>query len=207
VLGEEGGRVGPAGAHRVWLVDPLCGTNNYAAGTPPAAVNVALRAEAGIHVAASADPFSGEVFWTDGRLAYARRGGVDERLAPSAVSRLVEVDLNPPVTRRTSYRLIGAAGFDERFLARMSSTTLPVAWVAAGRRAAVVHDGDLRDSVHFAAGIALCQAAGCVVTGVDGQPLHTGRGGLLAAADMPTHEYLLALIRASTDHLGPVGDA
>ncbi|MCO5993186.1 inositol monophosphatase family protein [Actinoallomurus rhizosphaericola] len=68
------------------------------------------------------------------------------------------------------------------------------AWVAAGRRAAYVTDGHLRDSVHFAAGIALCQAAGCVVTGIHGQPLHTGPGGLVVAADRETHTALLDLI-------------
>jgi myo-inositol-1(or 4)-monophosphatase len=75
------------------------------------------------------------------------------------------------------------------------STTLAVAWVAAGRRAAYVTDGDLRDSVHVAAGIALCQAAGCVVTGIHGQPLHTGTGDLVVAADEQTHAALLALVR------------
>jgi myo-inositol-1(or 4)-monophosphatase len=81
-----------------------------------------------------------------------------------------------------------------RFRPRVVSTTLAVAWVAAGRRAAYVTDGDLRDSVHFASGIALCQAAGCVVTGIQGQPLHTGAGGLRVAADEPTHAALLAII-------------
>ena len=73
--------------------------------------------------------------------------------------------------------------FINRFRLRVVSTTLAGAWVAAGRRAAYLTDGHPRDSVHFAAGIALCQAAGCVMTGIDGQPLHTGAGGLLAAAD------------------------
>ncbi len=78
----------------------------------------------------------------------------------------------------------------------MVSTTLALAWVAAGRRAAYVTDGHLRDSVHFAAGLALCRAAGCVVTGIDGQPLHTGAGGVVAAADAETHAALLDLIRS-----------
>jgi myo-inositol-1(or 4)-monophosphatase len=43
VLGEEGGQQGAAGAARQWLVDPLCGTLNYAAGNMLVAVNVALR--------------------------------------------------------------------------------------------------------------------------------------------------------------------
>ena len=67
-------------------------------------------------------------------------------------------------------------------------------WLAAGRRAAYLHEGDLRDNVHFAAPIAIAQAAGCIVTGIHGQPLHTGVGGLLAAADEATHAALLALV-------------
>jgi myo-inositol-1(or 4)-monophosphatase len=65
--------------------------------------------------------------------------------------------------------------------------------VAAGRRAAYVTNGRLRDSVHFTAGIAVCQSAGCVVTDLRGQPLHTGLG-LIAAADPATHAKLVELI-------------
>ncbi|WP_433378364.1 inositol monophosphatase family protein [Actinoplanes sp. CA-142083] len=74
------------------------------------------------------------------------------------------------------------------------STTLALAWVAAGRRAAYVTDGSLRDSVHFAPGIALCEAAGCVVTGLRGEPWQQENAGLLAAADRETHAALLAVI-------------
>jgi len=41
---------------------PLCGTRNYAAGTPLVAVKAALRGSSGVGVAACADPFAGEVF-------------------------------------------------------------------------------------------------------------------------------------------------
>ena len=46
----------------------------------------------------------------------------------------------------------------------------------------------------FAAPIALAQAAGCVVTGIEGQRLHTGAGGLLAAADQATHASLVKML-------------
>lgn len=197
VLGEESGRTGSATAERVWLVDPLCGTLNYAARTRLVAVNVALRTGSGITAAASADPFTGELFWTDGMQAQVRRDGVDEKLAPSADSRLVEVNLDPPFPNSPAFRavdLLADADFVHQFRPRVLSTTLGLAWVAAGRRAAYVTDGDLTDSVHFASGIALCQAAGCVVTGLKGQPLNTGAGGLLAAADQVTHADLLTLV-------------
>ncbi|WP_229400086.1 inositol monophosphatase family protein [Micromonospora okii] len=197
VVGEESGRTGPGHAGRVWLVDPLCGTLNYAARTMLVAVNVALRTASGIAVAASADPFTDEVFWTDGPSAWVRRDGVDSPLVPSGESRLVDVNLDPPFAIAPDFRaarLLADPGFVERFRPRVVSTTLAVAWVAAGRRAAYVTEGDLQDSVHFTSGIALCQAAGCVVTGIQGQPLHTGVGGLVVAADRETHTALLALI-------------
>ncbi|WP_405103706.1 inositol monophosphatase family protein [Micromonospora sp. NBC_01412] len=207
VTGEESGRTGADGTAREWLVDPLCGTLNYAVRNMLVAVNVALRTDAKVTVAASADPFTDEVFWTDGTHAYVRRDGVDERLIPSAESRLVDVNLDPPfpnAPRFQAARLLADPGFVERFRPRVVSTTLAVAWVAAGRRAAYVTDGDLRDSVHFASGIALCQAAGCVVTGIQGQPPHTGSGGLIVAADRQTHAALLALV---DKQFPPDGDA
>ncbi|MEU6204407.1 inositol monophosphatase family protein [Micromonospora musae] len=199
VTGEESGRTGADDAERRWLVDPLCGTLNYAVRTMLVAVNVALRTRLGVTVAASADPFTGEVFWTDGTAAYARRDGVDERLTPSAESRLVDVNLDPPFPNEPAFRavrLLADPEFVAWFRPRVVSTTLAVAWVAAGRRAAYVTDGRLDDSVHFAAGIALCQAAGCVVTDLRGQPLHGGVGGLVVAADRETHTALLALVDA-----------
>ncbi|MGN9812785.1 inositol monophosphatase family protein [Micromonospora sp. BQ11] len=197
VVSEEIGRTGTGGNGRTWLVDPLCGTVNFAVGTMLASVNVALRTGEQIAVAACADPFTDEVFWTDGVAAYVRRGGEDQRLDPSADSRLVDVNLDPPFPNNAVFsaaRMLADESFVEQFRPRVVSTTLAVAWVAAGRRAGYVTDGHLRDSVHFAAGVALCQAAGCVVTGIDGQPMHTGAGGLVAAADEQTHAALLTLV-------------
>lgn len=201
VTAEESGRSGADDAHRRWLVDPLCGTLNYAVHSMLVAVNVALRVGQDVTAAATADPFTGEVFWTDGERARLLCGGAaaedparSRDLAPSPDSRLVDVNLDAPFPNApgfTGARLLASPAFAERFRPRVISTTLAVAWVAAGRRAGYVTDGDLRDSVHFAAGIALCRAAGCVVTGIHGQPLHTGAGGLVAAADRATHTALL----------------
>jgi myo-inositol-1(or 4)-monophosphatase len=75
------------------------------------------------------------------------------------------------------------------------STTLAFAWVAAGKRAAYVTDGDdLSTSVHFAAGIAVCRAAKCLVTGIDGGPIGRDSRGLIAAADREIHELLMEMI-------------
>ncbi|MFJ9891653.1 inositol monophosphatase family protein [Streptomyces sp. NPDC091287] len=213
VHGEEGGRRGAVDAVREWLVDPLCGTLNYATGSQLVAVNVALRNGP----AAVADPFSGELFLTDGETAWGRYGAYGdadehasgpvagrrplggEQLAPTADTRLVDVNLDPPFPGAPAFRavdLLAHPGFVERFRPRVVSTTLALAWVAAGRRAAYVTDGgDLSGSVHFAAGIALCRAAGCVVTGIDGAPVGPEGRGLVVAADAGTHGLLMSLIR------------
>jgi myo-inositol-1(or 4)-monophosphatase len=197
VLGEEGGRRGTAGSDREWLVDPLCGTVNYAAGTMVVAVNVALPGRA----AAVADPFSGEVFHTDGTIARLRREGVDTVLVPTAATALVDVNLDPPFPSAPAFRgvdLLAQPGFTAGFRPRVVSSTLALAWVAAGRRAAYVTDGgDFSASVHFAAGLALCRAAGCVVSGVDGRPVGAGGRGILAAADAETHARLMDLVRGA----------
>jgi myo-inositol-1(or 4)-monophosphatase len=132
----------------MWLVDPLCGTLNYAVRSMLVAVNVTLRTGADIRAAASADPFANEMFWTDGVRAYVRRDGADEQLAPSAESCLVDVNLDPPfpnAPRFLAAPLLAEPGFVERFHSRVVATTLAVAWVAAGRRAAYVTDGHLPD--------------------------------------------------------------
>ncbi|MEV3857099.1 inositol monophosphatase family protein [Streptomyces sp. NPDC050095] len=199
VVGEESGASGERAAARRWFVDPLCGTLNYAVQNMLVGVNVALRVAGETVAAATADPFSGEVFWTDGTSAAVRRGDShgDAALAPSPGSRLVDVNLDPPFLS-PSFRgthLLADPLFAAHFRPRVVSTTLAVAWVAAGRRAAYVTDGDLRDSVHFTAGIALCRAAGCVLSGIDGEPVLSGANGLVAAADAETHALLLKIIR------------
>ncbi|MFM9699343.1 inositol monophosphatase family protein [Streptomyces europaeiscabiei] len=124
VLGEEGGQQGAVDAVRQWLVDPLCGTLNYAVGNMLVAVNVALRDGA----AAVADPFSGEVFFTDGESTWVRHDGADDALlTPSPATRLVDVNLDPPFPSAPGFRavdLLAHPGFVERFRPRLVSTTI-----------------------------------------------------------------------------------
>jgi myo-inositol-1(or 4)-monophosphatase len=202
VVAEESGRSGPAGAARCWLVDPLCGTVNFAAGTGPVAVNVALREGERTVAAAVADPLSGELWWSDGERAHGRPSPP----VPTAVSGLVDLNLDGPFPNSPAFRTVALAAdpaFAAAFRPRVMSTTLALAWVACGRRAAYVTDGDLDGSVHFTAPIELCRAAGCTVTDLVGGPVHaglrgpnaeTGVGGLVAAADAETHARLLGLI-------------
>ncbi|QBR92540.1 inositol monophosphatase family protein [Nocardioides euryhalodurans] len=186
VVGEEYGAEGAG--DRTWLVDPICGTLNFAAGIPLLAVNVALREGEHVRVAAVADPVAGDVLVTDGERAWAESDPATA-LSAGTDNRLVEVDLTSLRTRR----LLELPAFAERYAPRGAATSLAVAWVAAGRFAAYVADGDVSQSVHYAAGLALCRSTGCVVTDLEGGPVSSGQG-LLVAATGDAHADLLALL-------------
>jgi myo-inositol-1(or 4)-monophosphatase len=198
ILGEESGSSGSAESSRTWLIDPLCGTLNYAVKMRVAGVNVALRAGNKFEAAAVADPFNGEIFWTDGTAAFLRFAEVDTPLRPNGRSRLVDLNFDPPFSNGPAFsaaKLAADSEFAAAFRPRVVSTTIALTWVATGQRAAYITDGDLRNSVHFAAGIAICGAAGCTVTDLRGQPWGHAATGLVAAADPTTHAALLRLVK------------
>ena len=87
IVGEEAGRSGPPDARRVWLLDPLCGTVNYAAGTALVAVNAALVEDGRTIAAAVADPFGDELGWTDGTAAWLDHGSARTSATPTSTSR------------------------------------------------------------------------------------------------------------------------
>ncbi|WP_344150062.1 inositol monophosphatase family protein [Nocardioides koreensis] len=193
--GEESGDSGPRAGSRRWLIDPLCGTLNFAAGTPLVAVNVALLQDDRNSAAAAADPMADELFWTDGSGAFIRRGSGDRRLTPTSRSSLIEINCDGPLDRPfVGGQLVSDPRLRAGYGPRVISSTLGVAWVAAGRRAAYISDGWFRENLHFAAGIAIAEAAGCVISDLVGDLLHTGRG-LVVSADPATHQAVLELVR------------
>jgi myo-inositol-1(or 4)-monophosphatase len=106
----------------------------------------------------------------------------------------VDVDLDAPSGPPPGWALglLGDADLWSRLRVRVASSSVALGWVAAGRRAAYVTGGDVA-SVHFAAGVAVCAAAGCVVTDLTGDPPGTG-DGLVAACDVVTSALLLDLL-------------
>ena len=198
ILGEESGRSGARSGARLWLLDPLCGTLNYAVKMRVVAVNVALRSGGRCLAAAVADPFNGELFWTDGRAAWVRVDGQDTPLTPTGSSNLVDLNFDPPFPNAPAFRAVTLAAdaeFAARFRPRVVSTSVALTWVATGQRAAYITDGDVRESVHFAAGLALCEAAGCTVTDLRGHAWGSGATGLVVAADAETYAALVSLVK------------
>ena len=140
---------------------------------------VDIGALAGAATAAVADPFAGEVFAAADGGARLHTDGGEAPLTPRGDSRLVDIDLDqrPMLPGFEPLALLADADSDLSFQPRVTSTSLALTWVAAGRRAAYLTDGELSDNVHFAAGVAICLAAGCEVSDLHGRAVTPGSAG------------------------------
>lgn len=192
-IAEESGWSGPRGAERVWMLDPLCGTLNYASQTGPYGVNVALTRGDRVLAAAVGEPLYDRVMWTDGSAVLLRRGDADAPASPSSESRVVEIlmDAQDPDARGFSLARFWRSSAFDALSPRYVGTGISLAWVAAGLRAGFVIAGDRAASVHFSAGIGLCRAAGCIMSGLGGEDLHLANSGIVCAADERTYEALM----------------
>jgi myo-inositol-1(or 4)-monophosphatase len=193
VVGEEGGGVT---GEVYWLVDPICGTRNFASGIPLYAVNVALVESGEVTVGVVGDPTTGEVHAAErGGGAWARRDGEWLRLAVSAASETIVIEdshADPdPARRERAAAAVGAAIRAFRWDLRALSTTLALPYVAAGRAAAYVLFWT--SALHVAAGAVLVQEAGAVVSDIDGRPWTLESDSIAASATPELHADLLAL--------------
>jgi myo-inositol-1(or 4)-monophosphatase len=199
VLGEEfGWSADVGGKDRVWYVDPLCGTANFAASVPIFCVNIAL-VERGIPVLGVVyDPIHDETFCGDfARSFIIDSNHTEQKLSQDDVLKTNLVDLKPaqlgagkPASNILA--VVDAPVFQANYRLVRFASTLALAWVAFGRLAAYIDDGK-NDDVHFAAGVALCRASNRPITHLDGRPWSTGGGGVIAAANLAIHKDMVGL--------------
>jgi myo-inositol-1(or 4)-monophosphatase len=202
ILAEESGEhraiAGEAptsGRGRVWIIDPLDGTVNYANGIPFFCVSIALVVDGRPSMAVVADPTRGEVLAAtadgpaslDGRPV---RASTKEALRDYVIS--MALSGRAAVTRSRNVRKV------IRIPRSMGSAALALAYVGSGRFDAFLQQGGLSIWDVAAAGL-IAERGGATVTAIDGGPwFDLGHGpksiGILAAppAHYPT---LLGLVR------------
>jgi myo-inositol-1(or 4)-monophosphatase len=166
-VGEEGAPTLLHNAPRTWLVDPICGTSNYAAALPLFATNIALVEDGQVVIGCVADGGTGEI-------CVAERGGG---------AWLVTGGRLQPVQARASYGLLsvdpdlrGSEGIGafatafaiaamecRRWDVRAVGSTIALLHVAAGRLAGAVYTSE-GAALHVAAGALLAEEAGARVT-------------------------------------------
>jgi myo-inositol-1(or 4)-monophosphatase len=198
VVGEEGGGEASADGGSYWLVDPICGTRNFASGIPLYCVNVALVENDEVALGVVGDPSTGEIHVAErAHGAWALRGEEQRRLVVSDESQtiVIEGSHNDPEPARRERAAASVAGAIRAFRwdIRALSTTLALAYVAAGRVAAYVLFS--ASALHVAPGSVLAAEAGAVVSDIDGRPWTIRSESIVASATPALHDDLLALVQ------------
>lgn len=204
IVGEEGGSQNHRdnGGGRIWLVDPLDGTINFAHGYPAFAVSLALydgdRPVAGVVY----DPLRDECFHgASGHGAFLSTGDYEEPLQVSRSGDLVRSLLATgfPYDRHHSERdnLAQFTAFLKRAqgMRRGGAAALDVAYVAAGRL-----DGYWEyklGSWDIAAAALLVQEAGGQISAMDGSPfrLQPLQPNALVASNGLIHKAMIGLLQ------------
>ncbi len=198
VLGEERGGDAPADGSSYWLVDPICGTRNFASGVPLYSVNLALVEGGQVTVAAVGDPSVDEIHVGEhGGGAWTVRSDDRRRLATSGESHTIAIEDGKctGARRERAAQFIAAAIRADRWDFRSFGTTLALPYVAAGRLSAYVLFQ--ASSIHTAAGSLLVTEAGGSLSDVDGRPWTIDSDSLVATADPALHQRLLDLAHSA----------
>lgn len=195
VVGEERG--GDAvGNGPYWLVDPICGTQNFAADLPLYVVNVALVEDGRVTASVIGDGATGNLYVAErGAGAWTLEHG--RSLAVSARSDIVALDAGKvgdgdPVYAGAVYRVLLA----DRWLVRLLGSSVAFLYVAMGRLAAAANL-EVESMLHLAAGCLLAEEAGATVTDLEGRPWSIASRTFLAAATPEIHRELLSLVRGT----------
>ncbi len=191
-----------------WIVDPIDGTVNFAAGVPWFGINIALNRRQETFFGLSLILPQFDLFWAQaGQGAYLRQqNGEEARLQVSQVASLAGALLT---TGFPYHRAENADNNSAEFarimpicqgIRRMGASSADLAYVAAGAFSAY-WEGWIQPW-DVAAGVLLVREAGGLVTNYDGAPFRLGDRHILAGNGRPgVHAPLLRAIQEARSHL------
>jgi myo-inositol-1(or 4)-monophosphatase len=202
ILAEESGAHATAsgaeatsGTGRVWIVDPVDGTINYANGIPFFCVSIGLVVEGRPAVGVVLDPARDDCF-------AATAGGPatlnDRPIRASEKERLTDFVVQMALSGRAVATRVRAVRKAIRISRSMGSSALGLSYVANGRFDAFIQQGGMSNWDVAAAGL-IAERAGATVTDAEGGPwFDVGRGARtvgIVAAPAAHHGAVLALTR------------
>ena len=190
-----------SGRGRLWIVDPLDGTVNYANGIPFFCVSIGLVVDGRPTVGVIHDPTRGETFaaTVDGpALLAGPLGSPSHAVTASAKERLTDFVISMALNGRAAVTRTRNVRKAIRIPRSMGSAALALAYVANGRFDAFVQQGGLSAWDVAAAGL-IAERGGARVTALDGGPWfdlgHAARSIGIVAAPLAHHATLLELVR------------
>ena len=200
IVGEERGGETPADGAPYWLVDPICGTRNYAAEIPLYCCNLALVERGRVTLAVVGDGSTGRIAVAErGQGAYRCEG--DARIPLSVrTGAIIDVELGgKPPSRADAEQfghVVAELSTDGAHEVRHLATTLAFARLASGDLAGLIFLGRISHPLHTAAGCLVAEEAGAILTDLAGEPWTLETRGFVGAASLALHAELLALASA-----------
>ena len=202
ILAEESGEhatgrgdAPTSGRGRVWIIDPIDGTINYANGIPFFCISIGLAEDARPVVGVVLDPTRNELFaaTADGPAT------LNERVVvASDKDKLSDFVIQMALSGRAAATRSRTVRKEIRISRSMGSSALALAYVANGRFDAFIQQGGMSNWDVAAAGL-IAERAGATVTATDGGPwFHLGRKSRAVsavAAPAAHHARILELIR------------
>ena len=182
-------------ARRVWVIDPLDGTVNYANGLPHFCVSIGLVVDDRPMVGVVLDPSRDETFaaTADGTATLNNRP-----IRASAKDKLSDYLISLGLSGRSVVTRARALRREIRVSRSMGSAALGLAYVGNGRFDAFVQETSLSSWDLAAAGL-IAERAGAVVTAFDGSrwydPARPPRSAGIVAAPPAFHERIRRLAR------------
>ncbi len=201
VHGEEFGGA-PIDSPLVWVLDPIDGTFNYAAGSPMAAILLGLLRDGEPVAGLTWLPFTDQRYTAvqGGPLYY--NGDPQPPIGHGEIGQCVigvgtfNVDWRGRFTVRYRLAVLEQLSRVCSKLRMHGATGIDIAYVSSGIMGAAISFGD--HIWDHAAGVALVRAAGGVVTDLTGQPWTPSSRAALAAAP-GVHEHVMEIL----DRVGP----
>ncbi|MDT5148094.1 MAG: monophosphatase [Mycobacterium sp.] len=201
VHGEEYGGE-DVDAEWVWVLDPVDGTFNYAAGSPMAGILLGLLHDGEPVAGLTWLPFTGQRYTAIVGGSLVKNGVPQPPLEPAELADGLigagsfSADARGKFPGRYRVALLENLSRVSSRLRMHGSTGLDLAYVADGILAASISfGGHVWD---HAAGVALVRAAGGVVTNLAGEPWTPDSESALAAAP-GAHEEILEILRSTGD--------
>ena len=180
---------------RLWIIDPICGTSNFARGLPLYVTNIALAEHGKLNASVVIDHFSGKYFWSVG-------DGVFENDRPFEIKKFrgtkIDIDLGslihaPQEAKDRHAMFVGRMLRETDISCITINTSLSFLFVVRG-----IYDAFVVPWVHawdIAASVFLIQQQGAIITDLDGQPWTITCTNAVAAHDRKLHAKLLAYLK------------
>ena len=195
------GEAPTSGRGRLWVVDPLDGTVNYANGIPFFCVSIGLVVDGRPSVGIVHDPTRGETFAATAggpALLAAPLGSSSHQIEASDKDKLTDFVISMALNGRSAVSRSRAVRGKIRISRSMGSAALALAYVGNGRFDAFIQQGGLSAWDVAAAGL-IAERGGATVTAMDGGPwfdLARKPASIgIIAAPMPHHGTLLDLVK------------